>query len=83
MSKLTVSINDIELGENNMGLKQYKAIVQFDFFADSPTDAYRLIFDKLTAMYDETETARGLLYLKEILAILDKEGNIVKQGPRK
>jgi hypothetical protein len=43
----------VDLRENAKGLKQYAAIVQFDFFASSSKKTYRLMLDKLAQMYDE------------------------------
>jgi len=73
----------VDLGTNASGLEQYTALIQFDFFADSPRDAYRLIIDKLMALYSKVESieeqegnSRGIC-LKRILQVEDKEGNIV------
>lgn len=74
----------INLGSNTLGLEQYTATVQFDFFAGDPKDAYRLMFDNLISLYEKVEKVQEEEEnkhpcLKAILQIQDKNGNIVAQ----
>lgn len=75
--EVTVKINGIPLGKNKVGLTQYTGIVQVDFFADSPQDAYRYLWDKLAEMYNEDDVNKGMPMLKAIVGLRNSDGTSV------